>query len=163
MCVNSLLSCTKSTCDVCKKQTFKPVKMFFRLTSQLTLIQYIVHDFQKYCFSFPLNWPEAEHFPVLLLLPLINLLFPTSPSSFYFSSCRFKDLHTTMQTSATSLSLIQYLWYFHLFLSNYCGSVVVEALCYKPESRGIVSQWDGFFQIYLILLAALWPWCWLSL
>jgi hypothetical protein len=34
------------------------------------------------------------------------------------------------------------------------GSVVVEAVCYKPEGRGIKSRWGGFFLIYLILPAA---------
>jgi hypothetical protein len=37
-------------------------------------------------------------------------------------------------------------------------SVVVDALCYKLEGRRIESRWGGFFLIYLILLAALWPW-----
>jgi hypothetical protein len=26
-----------------------------------------------------------------------------------------------------------------------CGSVAVEALCYKPAGRGIASRWGGFF------------------
>jgi hypothetical protein len=38
-----------------------------------------------------------------------------------------------------------------------CGSVVVDALCYKPEGRGFVSRWSHWiiFSIYLILPAAL--------
>jgi hypothetical protein len=27
-----------------------------------------------------------------------------------------------------------------------CGSIVVEALCYKPEGRGIVSRRVGFLK-----------------
>jgi hypothetical protein len=38
-----------------------------------------------------------------------------------------------------------------------CSSVVVKALSYKPEGRGITSRWGGFFLIYLILPAALGP------
>jgi hypothetical protein len=37
------------------------------------------------------------------------------------------------------------------------GSIVAEALCCKPEGRGIASRRGGFFLIYLILPAALWP------
>jgi hypothetical protein len=38
------------------------------------------------------------------------------------------------------------------------GSVVVKALCYKPESRGFETQWGEYiFSIYLILPAALGP------
>jgi hypothetical protein len=33
-----------------------------------------------------------------------------------------------------------------------------EAVCYKPEDRGIESRKDRFFSIYLILPAAQWPW-----
>jgi hypothetical protein len=35
------------------------------------------------------------------------------------------------------------------------GSVVVEALSYKPEGHGIASRGGGFFLIYLILPASL--------
>jgi hypothetical protein len=39
-----------------------------------------------------------------------------------------------------------------------CGSVVVKALCYKPEGRGFETLWDELiFSIYLILPAALGP------
>jgi hypothetical protein len=39
------------------------------------------------------------------------------------------------------------------------GSVVVKALCYKPEGRGFETRRDEsiFFSIYLILPAALGP------
>jgi hypothetical protein len=38
------------------------------------------------------------------------------------------------------------------------GSVVVKALCYKPEGRGFETRWgEWFLSIYLILLAALGP------
>jgi hypothetical protein len=37
------------------------------------------------------------------------------------------------------------------------GSIVVKALRYKPEGRGIESRWGGFFLIYLILPAVLGP------
>jgi hypothetical protein len=37
------------------------------------------------------------------------------------------------------------------------GSVVVKALCYKPEGRGFDTRWGDFFKIYLILPAALGP------
>jgi hypothetical protein len=41
----------------------------------------------------------------------------------------------------------------------YAVEQLVEALRYKPEGRGVDSQWGslGFF-IVLILPAALWPW-----
>jgi hypothetical protein len=38
------------------------------------------------------------------------------------------------------------------------GSVVVEALSYKPEDRGFrLAEVSAFFSFYLILLAALGP------
>jgi hypothetical protein len=41
---------------------------------------------------------------------------------------------------------------------NAQGRVVVEALCYKPESRGFETRWgDWIFLIYQILSAALVP------
>jgi hypothetical protein len=50
-------------------------------------------------------------------------------------------------------------YFLSLFQENGArGSVVVMALCYKPESRGIASRLGGFFLIYLILPAAVWPW-----
>jgi hypothetical protein len=36
-------------------------------------------------------------------------------------------------------------------------SVLVKALCYKPEGRGFETRWDEFCSVYLILLAALGP------
>jgi hypothetical protein len=36
-------------------------------------------------------------------------------------------------------------------------SVVVKALCYKPEGRGLDTPWGDFFLIYLTLPAALGP------
>jgi hypothetical protein len=38
------------------------------------------------------------------------------------------------------------------------GSVVVEALCYKPEGRGFETRWgEWIFSIYLIFPAILGP------
>jgi hypothetical protein len=37
------------------------------------------------------------------------------------------------------------------------GSVVVKALCYKPEGRGFESRGEWLLSIYLTLLAALGP------
>jgi hypothetical protein len=38
------------------------------------------------------------------------------------------------------------------------GSIVIKALCYKPESRGFETRWcEWFLSIYLILPAALGP------
>jgi hypothetical protein len=59
-------------------------------------------------------------------------------------------------------------WYHSLnFLDTprimYCVTLghagkVVEALCYKPESRGIDSQWCQWNFSLTILPAALWSW-----
>jgi hypothetical protein len=36
---------------------------------------------------------------------------------------------------------------------------LVQAVCYKPEGRGIDSRWgDWIFHLTLILPVALWPW-----
>jgi hypothetical protein len=49
-------------------------------------------------------------------------------------------------------------------LSGACGGTVVEALCYKPEGRGIDSRWCHWnFSFIIIFPATLWPWCQLSL
>jgi hypothetical protein len=47
-----------------------------------------------------------------------------------------------------------------MFYSEARGSVVVEALYYKPEGRGFETRRDEciFFSIYVILTAALGPW-----
>jgi hypothetical protein len=38
------------------------------------------------------------------------------------------------------------------------GSIVVKALCYKPEGRGFETRWgEWFLSIYLILPVALGP------
>jgi hypothetical protein len=50
---------------------------------------------------------------------------------------------------------------FLAFLTEYIGargSVVVKALCYKPEGHGFETRWrEWFLSIYLILPAALGP------
>jgi hypothetical protein len=43
----------------------------------------------------------------------------------------------------------------YVFLGGALGSVVIKALCYKPEGRGFDTRWGDFFKIYLILPAAL--------
>jgi hypothetical protein len=45
-----------------------------------------------------------------------------------------------------------------VYVVGACGSVVVEALCYKPEGRKFKTRWgEWIFSIYLIILAALGP------
>jgi hypothetical protein len=45
-----------------------------------------------------------------------------------------------------------------IFMLGARGSVVVKAICYKPEGRGLETRGDElFFSIYLILPAALGP------
>jgi hypothetical protein len=52
---------------------------------------------------------------------------------------------------------------FIYYLLNYCyvgarGSVVIKALCYKPEGRAFETRWgEWFLSIYLILPVALGP------
>jgi hypothetical protein len=46
-----------------------------------------------------------------------------------------------------------------LYLGETRGSVVIKALCYKPEGRGFETWWSkSIFSIYLIPPAALGPW-----
>jgi hypothetical protein len=50
---------------------------------------------------------------------------------------------------------------YSLLHTSFCGtrgSVVVKALCYKPEGRGFETRWGEWFLLsYLILLVALGP------
>jgi hypothetical protein len=48
-----------------------------------------------------------------------------------------------------------YVDYFMLCVAQ--GSIVVKALCYKPEGREFDTWWGDFLKIYLILPAALGP------
>jgi hypothetical protein len=41
-----------------------------------------------------------------------------------------------------------------ILISLISGSVVVKALCYKPEGRGFDSRWGEFLKIYLIFPVA---------
>jgi hypothetical protein len=46
----------------------------------------------------------------------------------------------------------------HISLDYTHGSIVVKALCYKPEGRGFETRWgEWFLSIYLILPVALGP------
>jgi hypothetical protein len=69
--------------------------------------------------------------------------------------------------SKTHLSSFNYvtIWFlcFPYWGTGARGSLVVKALCCKPEGREFASWWGGFFLIYLILPVALRPWSRLSL
>jgi hypothetical protein len=72
-----------------------------------------------------------------------------------------------LQQTHSLISLIS-LWYCGSPASKYVikyyyyslgarGSVVVKALCYKPDGRGFDNRWGEFLKIYIILPAALGP------
>jgi hypothetical protein len=51
---------------------------------------------------------------------------------------------------------VQFAYRFWQLIDSEGGSIVVKALCYKPEGRGLEARWvEWFLSIYLILLAAL--------
>jgi hypothetical protein len=48
--------------------------------------------------------------------------------------------------------------YCTVFIVRARGSIVVKALCYKPEGHGFETRWgEWFLSIYLIFLATLGP------
>jgi hypothetical protein len=60
-----------------------------------------------------------------------------------------------MQISSSSKSCYCGEFRFYQYY-GYAVVQLVEALCYKPKSRGFESRWGEFFSIYLILPAAIW-------
>jgi hypothetical protein len=73
--------------------------------------------------------------------------------------CSLSELHVTIR----SVVIIRFLSLqfrpptISIYVNCYArGSVMVKALCYKPEGRGFDNRW-GDFLIYLILPAALGP------
>jgi hypothetical protein len=69
---------------------------------------------------------------------------------FFFCSYRYMDLiKGTLEGSNCCWKddINNKVWECGLHSSNWGarGSVMVEALCYKSEGRGIASRWDGFF------------------
>jgi hypothetical protein len=71
--------------------------------------------------------------------------------------CFFFCLDAVGSLACSHPELILKLW-IPLWVGEARGSVVVGALCYKPEGYGFEGQWgEWFFSIYLILPTALGP------
>jgi hypothetical protein len=91
------------------------------------------------------------------LNPLSNAVISATPLIFPVVKYRriWSKNGTTPFTHSHTHTHTAYILYIYIYMGAR-GSVVVEALCYKPEGRGIASWWGGIFQIYLILPTALW-------
>jgi hypothetical protein len=82
-----------------------------------------------------------------ILRTSLNFLFSVWAQ---FETCCSHDEQTLIHETGSALKIIL----------NYHshGSIVVKALCYKPEGRGFETQWcEWFLSIYLILPVPLGP------
>jgi hypothetical protein len=66
--------------------------------------------------------------------------------------------HDTPQSAKVGTQIIIIIIIIIAYIEGGRGSVVVKALCYKPEGRGFEIWWgEWFLSSYLILLVALGP------
>jgi hypothetical protein len=113
-----------------------------------TLLQVIFNKLFKYCFPFPC-WADSA------LYKINNTVMPILLAG----TVEFVHIEQVSTLDKFYCNNINTLYFRHPVLYVICGSIVVEALCYKLEGHRFEPWWgEWMVSIYLILPTALGPW-----